>query len=133
MDKFGIFNLLNSFLGFANEKRAREAEQSAAETQKSGRAAEDDFIGYKNENRARNNASDTAENAASSHASDHASNPVFNLVSSSAANAENAEKKNAFSQPSPLVAGMLSAMRSHDEFVKRVRENNAKNDAEKKN
>lgn len=129
MDKFGIFNLLNSFLGFANEKRAREAEQSAAETQKSGRAAEDGFIGYKNENRARNNASDTAENAASSHASDHASNPV----SSSAANAENAEKKNAFSQPSPLVAGMLSVMRSHDEFVKRVRENNAKNDAEKKN
>lgn len=129
MDKFGIFNLLNSFLGFANEKRAREAEQSAAETQKSGRAAEDGFIGYKNENRARNNASDTTENATSSHSSDHASNPV----SGSAANAENAEKKNAFSQTSPLVAGMLSVMRSHDEFVKRVRENNAKNDAEKKN
>lgn len=128
MDKFGIFNLLNSFLGFANEKRAREAEESATETQKSGRAAEDDFIGCKNENRARNNASAPAENATSSHAANASSKPVSN----SAANAENAVGKNAFSQPSPLVAGMLSVMHSHDEFVKRVRENNAKNDAEKK-
>lgn len=128
MDKFGIFNLLNSFLGFANEKRAREAEESATETQKSGRAAEDDFIGCKNENRARNNASAPAENAKSSHAANASSKPVSNSV----ANAENAVGKNAFSQPSPLVAGMLSVMRSHDEFVKRVRENNAKNDAEKK-
>ncbi len=75
MDKFGIFNLLNSFLGFANEKKESE-----------------------------------------------------NGVSSPAPRYSTPDVPTEKPKFLPLQQGMLSVMRSHDEFVKRVREKNELNE-----
>ncbi len=79
MDKFGIFNLLNSFLGFASEKK-------------------------------------DGDNADSSPAPRYSTPDIP------------AEKPEFL----PLQQGMLSTMRTHDEFVKRVREKNARKEREEK-
>ena len=91
MDKFGIFNLLNSFLNFSNNQTENKSEQN-----------------------------DTSANKNSPNLKDLLS-PLSSLL--------NGEKKE---QPSikkervtiPLQAGMLSTLKTHDEFIKRVKQNN---------
>jgi len=109
MDKFGIFNLLNSFLGFANEKK--ESENGVSPRGDSGFSGSSGFSGFSG-----------AENSANARPS---KNGEASPARKSGQAADSAADKPEFL---PLQQGMLSVMRSHDEFVKRVREKNAKNE-----
>ena len=88
MDKFGIFNLLNSFLGLYDKS------QNAA----------------KNEN-------DTQPTVSSA-----ASSPKNEPTAPQSASQKNPHSTSRAAPP--LQAGMLTVMRSHDEFIKRVKEKN---------
>lgn len=89
MDKFGIFNLLNSFLGLYD--KSQNASQKDNDTQP------------------------TVSSAAVSAPKNEPTAP------------QSASQKNTHSTSRaapPLQAGMLTVMRSHDEFIKRVKEKN---------
>ena len=86
MDKFGIFNLLNSFLGLYDKS------QNAV----------------KNEN-------DTQPTVSSA-----ASSPKNEPTAPQSASQKNTHSTSRVAPP--LQAGMLTVMRSHDEFIKRVKE-----------
>ena len=111
MDKFGIFNLLNSFLGFANEKK--ESENGVSPRGDSGFSGSSGFSGAENYVNAR-----TFKNG------------EVNASRKNGQSADSAAEKPEFL---PLQQGMLSVMRSHDEFVKRVREKNARTERSEKN
>lgn len=111
MDKFGIFNLLNSFLGFANEKK--ESENGVSPRGDSGFSGSSGFSGAENSVNAR-----TFKNG------------EVNASRKKGQTADSAADKPEFL---PLQQGMLSVMRSHDEFVKRVREKNARTERSEKN
>lgn len=111
MDKFGIFNLLNSFLGFANEKK--ESENGVSPRGDSGFSGSSGFSGAENSVNAR-----TFKNGE---------------VNASRKNGQSADSAAEKSEFLPLQQGMLSVMRSHDEFVKRVREKNARTERSEKN
>ncbi len=111
MDKFGIFNLLNSFLGFANEKK--ESENGVSPRGDSGFSGSSGFSGAENSVNAR-----TFKNG------------EVNASRKNGQSADSAAEKPEFL---PLQQGMLSVMRSHDEFVKRVREKNARTERSEKN
>ncbi len=111
MDKFGIFNLLNSFLGFANEKK--ESENGVSPRGDSGFSGSSGFSGAENSVNAR-----TFKNG------------EINASRKNGQSADSAAEKPEFL---PLQQGMLSVMRSHDEFVKRVREKNARTERSEKN
>lgn len=111
MDKFGIFNLLNSFLGFANEKK--ESENGVSPRGDSGFSGSSGFSGAENSVNAR-----TFKNG------------EVNASRKNGQSADSAAEKPEFL---PLQQGMLSVMRSHDEFVKRVREKNARTERSGKN
>lgn len=111
MDKFGIFNLLNSFLGFANEKK--ESENGVSPRGDSGFSGSSGFSGAENSVNAR-----TFKNG------------EVNASRKNGQSADSAAEKPEFL---PLQQGMLSVMRSHDEFVKRVREKNARMERSEKN
>ncbi len=111
MDKFGIFNLLNSFLGFANEKK--ESENDVSPRGDSGFSGSSGFSGAENSVNAR-----TFKNG------------EVNASRKNGQSADSAAEKPEFL---PLQQGMLSVMRSHDEFVKRVREKNARTERSEKN
>lgn len=110
MDKFGIFNLLNSFLGFANEKK--ESENGVSPRGDSGFSGSSGFSGAENSVNAR-----TFKNG------------EVNASRKNGQSADSAAEKPEFL---PLQQGMLSVMRSHDEFVKRVREKNARTERSEK-
>ncbi len=114
MDKFGIFNLLNSFLGFANEKR--ESENGVSPRGDSGFSGASGSSGFSG-----------AENSVNARAS---KNGEANAARKNGQSADSAAEKPEFL---PLQQGMLSVMRSHDEFVKRVREKNARTERSEKN
>ena len=90
MDKFGIFNLLNSFFSF-NKAESGQSENNANQPA--------DLLG--------------------------------NLLSTFSNNksSENKPEKTPLSSPMPLQNSMLSTINSHDQIVKRVRENSAKHTA----
>ena len=111
MDKFGIFNLLNSFLGFANEKK--ESENGVSPRGDSGFSGSSGFSGAENSVNAR-----TFKNG------------EVNASRKNGQSADSAAEKPEFL---PLQQGMLSVMHSHDEFVKRVREKNARTERSEKN
>lgn len=111
MDKFGIFNLLNSFLGFANEKK--ESENGVSPRGDSGFSGSSGFSGAENSVNAR-----TFKNGE---------------VNASRKNGQSADSAADKPEFLPLQQGMLSVMRSHDEFVKRVREKNARTERSEKN
>ena len=111
MDKFGIFNLLNSFLGFTNEKK--ESENDVSPRGDSGFSGSSGFSGAENSVNAR-----TFKNG------------EVNASRKNGQSADSAAEKPEFL---PLQQGMLSVMRSHDEFVKRVREKNARTERSEKN
>jgi len=101
MDKFGVFSLLNSFLKyFANGKG--DSNPVSDESQSNDLAP-----------------SNANENS-----------PTLSSLLSSFIGKKNDEKKSAPSTPieptqvnTPLQSGMLATMRSHDDFVKRVKLN----------
>lgn len=103
MDKFGIFNLLNSFLCANDAKKENENGFSPADAAHS----------FSAENSANNRRPE--ENKELEKPRRNGQNPE--------GFARSTPEKHEFL---PLQAGMLSVMRSHDEFVKRVREKYAK-------
>lgn len=116
MDKFGIFNLLNSFLGFANEKK--ESENGVSPRGDSGFSGSSGSPSFPNFSGTENSA-----NARSSKNGD---------ASPARKNGQAAESAADKPEFLPLQQGMLSVMRSHDEFVKRVREKNARTERSEK-
>ena len=93
MDKFGIFKLLNSFLGNSSNTQGENMSQ-------------------KDDNNEKNN------------------NGLMDVLSalSPALNTNKKENPNTLAPPPhtsiPLQAGMLNTIKSHDDFVKRVKEKN---------
>ncbi len=87
MDKFGIFNLLNSFFS----------------------------LGKTENGQTENNSPQSAE-------------LLSNFLSSFAGNkkVDNDNKKDCLAPPLPLQNSMISTINSHDQIVKRVKENSAK-------
>lgn len=87
MDKFGIFNLLNSFFPLTKSENGQNTPDSPTTN---------DLLG--------------------------------NLLSSLSNNkkVETDNKKATLSTPLPLQSSMLSTINSHDQIVKRVRENSSK-------
>ena len=114
MDKFGIFNLLNSFLGFANQKN--ESENGASPRGDSGFSGSTNFPNFSG-----------TESSANNHPF---KNGEAGTARKSGQSSDSAADKPEFL---PLQQGMLSVMRSHDEFVKRVREKNARTERSEKN
>ncbi len=94
MDKFGIFNLLNSFLNFSNNDTQNKTAQTDNNSDKNSPSFKD----------------------------------LLSVLSPSLNN-ENKEqhpiKKDGkkLSSP-PLQLGMLNTLKSHDDFIKRVKQNN---------
>lgn len=86
MDKFGIFNLLNSFFNFNNELSPDKNGQTATETTGLSR--------------------------------------LFSALNNSQNNNDQQTKPIVKPQPSaPLQAGMLNTMSSHDQILRRIKEN----------
>lgn len=98
MDKFGIFNLLNSFLGL--DKGADNSSPPAGEPLNN-----------------RQDLSDTEKKNGFS--------PANNPSGAVPSGGDKTKQKNPSPAAPPLRGALLSAMRSHDEFIKRVQKNNS--------
>lgn len=98
MDKFGIFNLLNSFLGL--DKGADSSSPPAGEPLNN-----------------RPDLSDTEKKNGFS--------PANNPSGAAPSGGDKTKQKNSSPAAPPLRGALLSAMRSHDEFIKRVQKNNS--------
>ena len=96
MDKFGIFNLLNSFLGFSANNSAVTSEQAQAESEKKSTTVNDLLS---------------------------ALSPMLNNTKKE--NAEPQIKKEIETKKRPPIQNqMLKTLSTHDDFVKRVKQKN---------
>ncbi len=93
MDKFGIFNLLNSFLGL--DKGADNSSPPAGDPDLSDTEKKNGF------------------------------SPANNPSGAAPSGGDKTKQKNSSPAAPPLRGALLSAMRSHDEFIKRVQKNNS--------
>ncbi len=99
MDKFGIFNLLNSFLNFSNSTGTeKETSPTPQNAQKSG-----NILSTLTELLNKNALGNSSQNTPA---------PAKNIQ--------------AETPPLPLQSQMISTMNSHDDFIKRVKDKNAR-------
>ncbi|MBO7344680.1 MAG: hypothetical protein J6U92_01935 [Clostridia bacterium] len=102
MDKFGIFNLINSFLNFSNANQTETNSATTLEKQPSSNNILSTLTELINKNSGANGTSQT---------------PPTSTPKS---------QKETLKAPLPLQSQMLSTMNSHDDFIKRVKEKNAR-------
>mgnify|MGYP003292175421 CR=1 FL=1 len=102
MDKFGIFNLINSFLNFSNANQGENSPSTSFEKQPSSNNILSALTELINKNSTASGTSQTPPSPAPKN------------------------QKEVSAPPLPLQSQMLSTMNSHDDFVKRVKEKNAR-------
>ena len=97
MDKFGIFNLLNSFLNLNSSSNTEKAQSSPTENQ-TGQGLLDNILSIFNQK--------------------NSNKPQADDSSAKSKSTSNSITQN---QALPLQHGMLKTITTHDEFVKRVK------------